>query len=54
MLSKSSKWELGFVHYIAKFTTSRFLITRFECIYAWWGEIVSFIFRPDRYNMQLD
>merc|ERR1712062_376458 len=31
MLSKSSKWELGFVHYIAKFTTSRFVISRFEC-----------------------
>ena len=28
---KSSKWELGFVHYIAKFTTSRFAISRFEC-----------------------
>ena len=27
MLSKSSKWELGFVHYITKFT-----ISRFECI----------------------
>ena len=31
MHSKSSKWELGFVHYIAKFTTSRFAISRFEC-----------------------
>ena len=31
MLSKSSKWELGFVHYIAKFTISRFVISRFEC-----------------------
>ena len=28
MLSKSSKWELDLVHYIAKFT-----ISRFECIY---------------------
>ena len=26
MLSKSSKWELSFVHYIAKFTISRFVI----------------------------
>ena len=31
MLSKSSKWELGFVHYIAKFTLLRFVISRFEC-----------------------
>ena len=31
MLCKSSKWELGFVHYIAKFTISRFIIARFEC-----------------------
>ena len=31
MLSKSSKWELDFVHYIAKFTISRFVISRFEC-----------------------
>ena len=31
MLSKSSKRELGFVHYIAKFTISRFVILRFEC-----------------------
>ena len=30
MLSKSSKWELGFVHYIAKFTILRFIISRFE------------------------
>ena len=32
MLSKSFKWELGFVHYIAKFTISRFVISSFECI----------------------
>ena len=32
MLSKSSKWELGFVHYITKFTILRFVISRFECI----------------------
>ena len=31
MLSKTSKWELGFVHNIAKFTISRFVISRFEC-----------------------
>ena len=30
--NKSSKWELGFVHYITKFTISRFVILRFECI----------------------
>ena len=33
MLSKSSKCELGLVHYIAKFTISRFVISRFECIW---------------------
>ena len=33
MLSKSSKWELAFVHYIAKFTISRFVISRFECTF---------------------
>ena len=32
MLSKSSKWELGCVHYIGIFTISRFLISKFECI----------------------
>ena len=31
MLSKSSKWELSFVHYIAKYTISRFVTSRFEC-----------------------
>ena len=31
MLSKSPKWELDFVHYIKKFTISRFIISRFEC-----------------------
>ena len=31
MFSKSSKWELGFVHYITKFTISRFTISRFKC-----------------------
>ena len=31
MLCKSSKWELGFVHYNAKFTISGFVISRFEC-----------------------
>ena len=30
MLSKFSKWELGFVHYIAKFSILRFTISRFE------------------------
>ena len=33
MLSKSSKWELGFVHYITKFTILRFVISKFECTY---------------------
>ena len=32
MFSKSSKWELGLVHYIPKFTISRFVISKFECI----------------------
>ena len=31
MLSKSSKWELGFVRYIKKLTISRFIISRLEC-----------------------
>ena len=31
MLRKSSKWELHFVHYIAKFTIYWFIISRFEC-----------------------
>ena len=31
MLNKSSKWELGFIHYIAKFTILRFVISRFDC-----------------------
>ena len=30
MLSKSLKWELGYVHYIAKFTISRFVVLRFK------------------------
>ena len=34
MFSKSSKWELGSVHNIAKFTISRFVILRFECMYV--------------------
>ena len=33
MLSKSSKRELGFAHYIMKFTISRFIISRIECTY---------------------
>ena len=33
MLSKSSKLELGFDHYILKFTISRFVISRFDCTY---------------------
>ena len=35
MLSKYLKWELGLVHYIVKFTISRFVISRFECILFW-------------------
>ena len=35
MSSKSSKWELGFDHYIVKFTISRFVISRFECNNIW-------------------
>ena len=34
MFSKSSEWELGFVYNIAKFTISRLVILRFECIYV--------------------
>ena len=33
MPSKSSKWGLDLVHYIAKFTILRFVILRFEWIY---------------------
>ena len=38
MLSKSSKREVGFIYYIAKFAISRFVILRFElnliyCVY---------------------
>ena len=32
MLSKSSKWEQCFVHYNVRFTISRFLISKFECL----------------------
>ena len=35
MLCKSSKWELGFVRYIPKFTISRFVISRFKCTKKW-------------------
>ena len=31
MLSESSKWEMVFVHYIAKFPITRFIILKFEC-----------------------
>ena len=31
LVSSSSKWELGFVHYITKFTILRFVTSRFEC-----------------------
>ena len=34
MFSKSSNWELGFVHYIMKFTILRFVISRLECTYS--------------------
>ena len=33
MPSKSSKWELGLVHYIVKLSISMFVILRFEYIY---------------------
>ena len=33
IISKSSKWELSFVYYIAKFTILRFITSRFECTY---------------------
>ena len=41
MLSKSSKRELGFVHYLKKFTISRFVISRFECIYFFYTDCYS-------------
>ena len=43
MLSKSWKWELDFVHYIAKFTISMFVISRFECNHGSW--YLTFIWR---------
>ena len=50
MLSKSSKWDLGLVHYITKFTISRFVILRFECIlfrkYTTWIEMDIFEYVP--------
>ena len=47
MLGKSSKLELGFVNYIAKFTILRFLISRFECI----DEIhISLLYHPSRHG----
>ena len=48
MPSKSSKWELGFIHYIAKFTISRFVISRFVISrfeYIWLS------FRPKKSKM---
>ena len=35
MPGKSSKWELGFDHYIVKFSMSRFVISGFECNNIW-------------------
>ena len=40
MLSKTSKWELGLIHYIAKFTISRFVISRFKCIYLKFRDVI--------------
>ena len=47
MLSISSKWEQGFVYYIAKFTILRFVISRFECTYivANWVQISRDLFK---------
>ena len=44
MLSKSSKRELGFVHYIKKFTMSRFIISRFECIFVLFFQVSKIMF----------
>ena len=40
MLSKSSKWELGLIHFFAKFTISRFIISRFEYIYLKFRDVI--------------
>ena len=56
-LSKSTKWELGFVDYAEKFTISRFVISMFDCTYI--GECnLSFtffflIFVIEDYNLML-
>ena len=39
MLSKFSKYELGLVHYIAKFTILRFVILGFDCTIIFSGKI---------------
>ena len=47
MFSKSSKWEMGFVHFIARFTILRFVISRFEVLrYGW---IIIFFYKYRRY-----
>ena len=38
MPGKSTKWELGFVHSITKFTISRFVISRFSDFSHLWKE----------------
>ena len=52
MLSKSSKWELGFVHYIPKFTISRFAISRFECRKKKVGQSIEHFLRFSWLSMQ--
>ena len=34
MLNKSSNWELGFAHYIAKSTISRLVISRLNVLFC--------------------
>ena len=52
MLSKFSKWELGFVHYVAKFTILRFVISRFESVY--YATYIIIISMYTIYNMHED
>ena len=62
MLSKSSKWELGLLYFIEKFTISRFIISRFEqwhkqnddgCFCGRFGVLMSFLRRLKRFFLEI-
>ena len=52
MLDKSPKWELSFVHFIKKFTISRFAISRFECRKKKVGQSIEHFLRFSWLSMQ--